>query len=338
MEKPASTRIMDGTALADAVLARVAQRSGEYRDRTGRAPCLAVVVIGDAAGPRAQFELKRARCRATGIEARIVQLAPASSTTQAVGALRELSGDPTVDAVLLQLPVPPEVDWSTAFGAIAATKDVDGAGRARNAPVGPGAVGVPTCSAAGILRLLDHYGVDPEGRPAVVIGDDPLLARPVADLLTGRRASVTIAGSDDRDLAAIVRTGDIVVAGARRPGQVRGSWLKPGSVVVDAGYGQGPSGDVRRDEALEVVSLLAPVPGGVGPMTIAVLLERTVDMAERGRSSTVGGVRGEERAASLWPLPEGGEPACLAQLLCGSCGVVLDGGPHRPGCSSGRDA
>ena len=265
-------------------------------------------------------------------------MAPDVSTPQVVAALREWSGDPTVDAVLLQEPLPRGVDEVAALSAIAPGKDVDGACRTGRAGTGVGTVVGPTCSAEGILRLLDHNDVDPRGRDVVVIGDDPLLGRPVAELLIGRGATVTIVGPDSQGLSSRVRMADIVVASARRLGLVRGSWLKPGSVVVDAGYGQGLHGDVRRDEALEVVSLLAPVPGGVGPMTIAVLLERTVRMAERSRPPTGSPGGGEEPAVPGLGRAEGGNPACWAGHLCDHCGAVLDGGAHRPGCQGGSGA
>ncbi len=141
--------------------------------------------------------------------------------------------------------------------------------------------GFESCTPGGIMRLLDAYDVDPLGQHAVVIGRSPILGKPVGMLLLGRHATVTYCHSRTRDLPGIVRTADIVVAAVGRPEFVRGDWLKPGVVVLDAGYNPGNIGDVAFDEAVERARLITPVPGGVGPMTIAVLLEQTVDAAER---------------------------------------------------------
>ena len=160
-------------------------------------------------------------------------------------------------------------------------KDVDGVTTSSFAAMSLGLPGFVSCTPAGILRLLDEYAVDPSGSHAVVIGRSPILGRPVGMLLLGRDATVTFCHSKTRDLATVVRTGDIVVAAVGQPNLVRGSWLKAGAVVIDAGYYQGGVGDVNFDEALPIVSLITPVPGGVGPMTIAVLLEQTVTAAEQ---------------------------------------------------------
>jgi methylenetetrahydrofolate dehydrogenase (NADP+) / methenyltetrahydrofolate cyclohydrolase len=330
--------IMDGEAVADGILAEVARRSAAVLETTGRAPCLAVVLDGDDRGAVRRTDLKRARCRATGIDARIVGLTGGDSTARVAGVLRDLSGDTRVDAVLFQTPAPSGVDEPVALGAIATTKDVDGAGGIAGVAPRREAADVPPCAAAGILRLLDHYGVDPDGRPAVVIGGGHLLGRPVATLLESRGASVTVVDPDSDDTVPAVRAAELVIAAAGRPGLVRGTWLRPGSVVVDAGYGQGLLGDVRTEEALEVASLLAPVPGGVGPMTVAVLLERTVDLAERHRrprGRTAGGAGAPDPPRSSPPV---GDPACWAGLVCAGCGAVLDGGVHRPGCGGATNA
>jgi methylenetetrahydrofolate dehydrogenase (NADP+) / methenyltetrahydrofolate cyclohydrolase len=328
---------MDGEAVADGILAGVARRAAAVLAATGRVPCLAVVLDGDDRGAVRQADLKRARCRATGIDVRIVGLTGGDSTARVAGVLRDLSGDNRVDAVLFQTPAPTGVDEPVALGAIAAAKDVDGAAAGIEG-VAPRreAADVAPCAAAGILRLLDHYGVDPDGRPAVVIGGGHQLGRPVATLLEARGATVTVVDPDPDpdDLAPAVRAAELVIAAAGRPGLVRGTWLRPGSVVVDAGYGQGPLGDVRTEEAFEVASLLAPVPGGVGPMTVAVLLERTVELAERHRrprGRTAGGAGAPGPPETSAPI---GDPACWAGLLCADCGAVVDGSVHRPGCTA----
>jgi methylenetetrahydrofolate dehydrogenase (NADP+)/methenyltetrahydrofolate cyclohydrolase len=177
--------------------------------------------------------------------------------------------------------VPSHIDERSAFEAIVPDKDVDGVTTTSFAALSLGLPGLVSCTPAGIIRLLDEYAVDLSGMHAVVIGRSSILGRPIGMLLFGRDATVTFCHSKTRDLAALVRTGEIVIAAGGHPNLVRGSWLKAGAVVIDAGHYQGAVGDVHYEEALSIVSLITPVHGGVGPMTIAVLLEQTVTAAER---------------------------------------------------------
>jgi methylenetetrahydrofolate dehydrogenase (NADP+)/methenyltetrahydrofolate cyclohydrolase len=224
--------------------------------------------------------MKQARCARIGIESALVALPAAATTDQVVAAIAHLSADDGVDGILLQHPVPATVDERVAFEAIAAHKDVDGVTKASFASMAFGLPGFASCTPAGILRLLDAYDVDPAGRHAVVIGRSPILGKPIGMLLLARDATVTYCHSRTEDLPTIVRTADIVVAAVGRPHFVRGRWIKPGAVVIDAGYNEGNVGDVAFSEAVSVAGLITPVPGGVGPTTIALLLEQTVAAAE----------------------------------------------------------
>jgi methylenetetrahydrofolate dehydrogenase (NADP+)/methenyltetrahydrofolate cyclohydrolase len=225
--------------------------------------------------------MKQARCRTAGLDSRHLALPADTTTDEAVEVVAELSGDPTVDGILVQHPMPPQVDERAVFEAIAPHKDVDGVTMRSFAAMAFGDPGFASCTPGGIMRLLDAYGVDPTGQHAVVIGRSTILGRPVGMLLLARHATVTYCHSRTRDLGSLVRTADIVVAAVGRPEFVRGDWLRPGAVVVDAGYNAGNVGDVAFDEARSRAALLTPVPGGVGPMTIAVLLAQTVDAATR---------------------------------------------------------
>lgn len=274
-------RVMDGTAAADAILADVATRAAHLRSTEGTAPCLAAVLVGDDPASVTYVEMKARRCRKVGIESRLVRLDENSTTEDVVAAIHELSEDPTVHGVLVQHPVPPQVDERAAFEAIAPSKDVDGVTMHSFSAMAFGLPTMQSCTPGGILRLLDAHGVELEGRHCVVIGRSPILGKPVGMLLLSRNATVTYCHSRTRDLAEIVATADVVVAAVGIPRFVRGDWIKPGAVVVDAGYNPGNIGDVAFDEAVERAGLITPVPGGVGPMTIALLLEQTVDAAER---------------------------------------------------------
>ncbi len=279
-----SAHLIDGTSLSRKLLADIAQRAAAFQTRSGRAPCLAAVLVGGDPASVTYVNMKRARSRAAGVESRIIELSPAAATSEVVDVVRDLSNDRTVDGILVQHPVPDQVDERTVFEAIAPLKDVDGVTTHSFAAMAFGLPGFPSCTPAGIIRLLDAYGVDPAGKHAVVIGRSPILGKPMGLLLLGRDATVTFCHSHTRGLEAMVGTADILVAAVGRPNFVRGHWLKPGTVVVDAGYNDANVGDVAFDEAVGTASLITPVPGGVGPMTIAILVEHTVRAAERSIS------------------------------------------------------
>jgi methylenetetrahydrofolate dehydrogenase (NADP+)/methenyltetrahydrofolate cyclohydrolase len=185
-----------------------------------------------------------------------------------------------VDGILVQHPVPPAVDERRAFESISPDKDVDGVTKDSFARMAFGLPGFAACTPAGIMRLLDEYGVDPDGRHAVVLGRSPILGKPIGMLLLARDATVTYCHSHTVGLPALVRSADILVAAIGKPEFVRGDWIKPGAVVIDAGYNEGGVGDVAFTDAVGVASLITPVPGGVGPTTIALLIEQTITAAE----------------------------------------------------------
>jgi methylenetetrahydrofolate dehydrogenase (NADP+)/methenyltetrahydrofolate cyclohydrolase len=185
-----------------------------------------------------------------------------------------------VDGILVQHPMPPQVDERQPFEAITPAKDVDGVTGAFFAAMALGAKGFVSCTPGGILRLLDAYHVDPKAQRAAVIGRSPILGRPVGMLLLARDATVTYCHSKTTDLAGVVGEADIVIAAVGRPELIKGDWLKPGAVVIDAGYSPGNIGDVEYTAAAQRARPITPVPGGVGPTTIAVLLAQTVQAAE----------------------------------------------------------
>ncbi|MCC5474929.1 bifunctional 5,10-methylenetetrahydrofolate dehydrogenase/5,10-methenyltetrahydrofolate cyclohydrolase [Streptomyces sp. NPDC059680] len=274
-------RLMDGTALARRIAEDTAKKAADLTGRTGTAPCLATVLVGEDPASVTYVRMKQNRCRKAGIVSRHVALPATTTTAELVGVLRELSADPAVHGILLQHPVGDHIDERAAFEAIAPEKDVDGVTFASFATMSFGLPGFVSCTPGGILRLLDEYGVDPAGRRAVVVGRSAILGKPVGMLLLARDATVTYCHSRTADLSAAVREADIVVAAVGRPRLIRGQDIKPGAVVIDAGYNPGNVGDVDFDSAVERASLITPVPGGVGPMTIATLLEQTVEAAAR---------------------------------------------------------
>jgi methylenetetrahydrofolate dehydrogenase (NADP+)/methenyltetrahydrofolate cyclohydrolase len=238
------------------------------------------VLVGHDPASLTYVRMKQARCAQVGIESIVVELPATATTPEVVTVMEKLSADEGIDGILLQHPVPAAVDERAAFEAIARRKDVDGVTKASFASMAFGLPGFASCTPAGIMRLLDAYEVDPAGTHAVVIGRSPILGKPIGMLLLARDATVTYCHSRTVDLPAIVRTADIVVAAVGRPHFVKGNWIKPGAAVIDAGYNEGNVGDVAFSEAVSVAGLITPVPGGVGPTTIALLMEQTIAAAE----------------------------------------------------------
>ncbi|WP_443054987.1 bifunctional 5,10-methylenetetrahydrofolate dehydrogenase/5,10-methenyltetrahydrofolate cyclohydrolase [Streptomyces sp. IBSBF 2394] len=274
-------RLMDGRDLARRIVETSAAAAEDIRRRTGVSPCLATVLVGEDPASVTYVRMKQARCAKAGVRSRHVALPASVSTGGLVEAVTALSEDPDVHGILLQHPVGPHIDERAAFEAIAPDKDVDGVTMHSFAAMGFGLPGFLSCTPGGIMRLLDEYEVDLAGKHAVVVGRSPILGKPVGMLLLGRDATVTYCHSRTVDLPSIVREADVLVAAVGRPRFINGADIKPGAVVIDAGYNPGNVGDVDFDTARQRASLITPVPGGVGPMTIAVLLAQTVDAAAR---------------------------------------------------------
>jgi methylenetetrahydrofolate dehydrogenase (NADP+) / methenyltetrahydrofolate cyclohydrolase len=271
--------LMNGTVLAAELLAGTADRAAAFEQRHGRKPCLAAVLVGTDPASVTYVRMKGNRAAKVGVDSRQVALPDSATTADLVAAVHDLSADPGVDGILLQHPAPAGIDERAAFEAISPAKDVDGVTMHSFAAMSFGLPGFVSCTPGGILRLLDRYGVDIAGRRAVVVGRSPILGKPVGMLLLARDATVTYCHSRTADLAGTVREADIVVAAVGRPRLIEGGWIKPGAVVVDAGYNPGNVGDVDADGAARRASLITPVPGGVGPVTVAVLLDQTVTAA-----------------------------------------------------------
>ena len=275
-----TAELMTGTDLAAEIVAQAAARAKALQEKTGVQPCLATVLVGDDPASATYVRMKQNRSKKAGIASRSVVLPAETTTGELVAEIHKLSSDPAVHGILLQHPVPAQVDERAAFEAIDPAKDVDGVTMRSFAAMAFGDPGFRSATPGGIMRLLEAYDVPIAGAHAVVIGRSPILGKPVGMLLLASNATVTYTHSRTVGLPEIVRTADIVVAAVGKPNFVRGDWLKQGAVVVDAGYNEGNIGDVHFEEAAQVARLITPVPGGVGPMTIALLLEQAVDAAE----------------------------------------------------------
>jgi len=276
-----SPRVLDGKALARAIEAELGPRVEKVKAASGRTPILATILVGDDAASATYVKMKGNACRRVGMDSRRIHLPAATTTAQLLGAIDELNADPDVHGILLQHPVPRQIDERACFDRIRLEKDVDGVTSAGFGRMAMGERAYGSATPAGILRLLDHHDVALAGLRAVVLGRSPILGKPMAAMLVNRDATVTICHSKTRDLPELVRDADLVVAAVGRPAFVKGDWVRAGAVVVDAGYHPGGVGDVDLPAAIPRCRAYTPVPGGVGPMTIATLIEHTCQAAER---------------------------------------------------------
>lgn len=272
---------MDGRALARRVLDGAAAKVRRIRAATGVTPCLATVLVGDDPASVTYTRMKRKRCQDVGMVPRRIELPASISTERLVAEIEALGRDDAVHGILVQHPVPAPIDKRAAFEAIPLAKDVDAVSSAALGRTILGMPAFPSCTPAGIMRLLREYEVPFDGAYAVVIGRSPILGRPMASMLINAHATVTLCHSRTRDLPEIVRHADILIVAVGKPRFARGDWIKQGAVVVDAGYNDGNIGDVDFEAAADRASLITPVPGGVGPMTIATLIDQTADAAAR---------------------------------------------------------
>jgi 5,10-methylene-tetrahydrofolate dehydrogenase/methenyl tetrahydrofolate cyclohydrolase len=288
-----TAQIIDGKAIAETIRGEIQAEVQAMKARYGQVPGLATVLVGERKDSQTYVRSKQKACAEVGITSFGHDLPADISQADLLKIVRDLNANPAVHGILVQLPLPPHIDDEEILGAISIEKDVDGfhplnIGRLSMKRREP--LFVP-CTPKGCIELLDRTGVSIEGKQAVVLGRSNIVGLPVAMLLLHRNATLTICHSRTRDLPGVVRQADILIAAVGRAEMVRGDWVKPGAVVIDVGINavNDPShpkgyrlvGDVAFDEVKEVAGAITPVPGGVGPMTIAMLLRNTVDSAKR---------------------------------------------------------
>lgn len=272
--------ILDGNVVAAEIKEGLKARIEVLKNK-GITPCLATILVGDNPASETYVRMKGNACKKLGMESIRVQLPAETGTLELIEKINELNNDPAVNGILLQHPVPSHIDERAAFEAIDIRKDVDGVTSAGFGQTALGFGEYPSCTPAAIMKMLDYYQIPIEGKHAVVVGRSPILGKPVSALLLNANATVTTCHSKTANLPEILKQADIVVAAVGRPKFIQGSWLKQGSVVLDAGYNKGNVGDIDYDTCYEAASAITPVPGGIGPITIATLLKHTVDSAEK---------------------------------------------------------
>ena len=290
-----AARIIDGRAAAEAVRAEVIAEVARLQAERGFVPGLAVVLVGEDPASQIYVRSKGEQTIAAGMHSLTERLPADTTQAEVIALVRRLNADPAVHGILVQLPLPAGIDQAAVIEAIDPDKDVDGLTLINAGRLASGLTGLFPCTPVGCLILLKQALGRLDGLDAVVLGRSVLVGRPVAQLLLAESCTVTIAHSRTRDLAEVCRRADILVAAVGRPGLVRGDWIKPGAAVIDVGINRVPFrdpvkaaagktkvvGDVAYKEAVEVAGWITPVPGGVGPMTVACLLRNTLTAARR---------------------------------------------------------
>ncbi len=277
-----AAQVLDGKALAAQTELELESRVAALKEKSGgKPPILATILVGEDPASATYVRMKGNACRRIGMESQAIELPTETTTEQLLDKIAELNANPDVHGILLQHPVPPQIDERACFDAISLEKDVDGVtclGFGRMA-MGEAAYGCATPQ--GIMRMLAHYEIPIEGKHAVVVGRSPILGKPMAMMLLQQNATVTICHSRTQDLPEIVKQADILVGAVGKPEFIRGDWVKDGAVVIDAGYHPGGVGDIELDAIVDRVEAYTPVPGGVGPMTINTLIYQCVESGEK---------------------------------------------------------
>jgi methylenetetrahydrofolate dehydrogenase (NADP+)/methenyltetrahydrofolate cyclohydrolase len=279
-----SAQVLDGLALAREIRESLKERV-QALTSLGVVPRLDVIVASQDPSSIAYVNMKRRWCEMVGIAGESFSITDGTTQDSLISKIRELNADPQVHGVLIQHPLPSHLDEHEALLTLGSEKDVDGITPQSLGRLVADLPGFRCATPLGMIRLLERYDIDVTGKNALVIGRSVIVGKPAALMLLQKNATVTVAHSKTRDLADLCRSADVVVAAVGRPQMVRGDWIKPGATVIDAGYNKvegvkGDVGDVHFDEVSEVAGAITPVPGGVGPMTVACLLSNAVKAAE----------------------------------------------------------
>ncbi|MCI4679024.1 bifunctional methylenetetrahydrofolate dehydrogenase/methenyltetrahydrofolate cyclohydrolase FolD [Rhodoblastus acidophilus] len=286
-----SARIIDGKAFAESLRAKISSRVASLVARTGRAPGLAVVLVGDDPASQIYVRSKAKQTVEVGMRSTEVRLPAETNQQDLLAVIEVMNADDGIDGILVQLPLPEHIDEAAALAAISPEKDVDGFHVVNAGLLATGGKGVVPCTPSGAMMLIEDEQRDLSGLEAVVVGRSNLVGKPMAQLLLKANCTVTVAHSRSRELPGLCRRADILVTAVGCPEMIRGDWIKPGAIAIDVGINRVPApergegktrlvGDIAFSEAVQVAGSITPVPGGVGPMTIACLLHNVLRIAE----------------------------------------------------------
>jgi len=276
-----AAQILDGKAVAQRTEAELSERVADIRARGGQTPILATILVGDDPASATYVRMKQNACKRIGMESIAVEMPASTTTEQLLAKIDDLNKNPNCHGILLQHPVPEQIDERACFDAISLAKDVDGVTCLGFGRMAMDEEAYGSATPAGIMRLLDAYNIELSGKHAVVVGRSPILGKPMSLMLLNRHCTVTICHSRTQNLPAFIAQADIIVGAVGKPEFIKAEWIKDGAVVVDAGYHPGGVGDIELAPLAERVAALTPVPGGVGPMTINTLIFQTVQAAEK---------------------------------------------------------
>jgi methylenetetrahydrofolate dehydrogenase (NADP+) / methenyltetrahydrofolate cyclohydrolase len=281
-----SALILDGKALAAKTEQELSQRVEALKAATqGQAPILATILVGDDPASATYVKMKGNACSRIGMESIKVELPSSTTTEQLLAKIQELNNNPNVHGILLQHPVPEQIDERLCFDAISAEKDVDGVTCLGFGRMSMGEEAYGCATPKGIMRLLEAYNIEFSGKHAVVVGRSPILGKPMAMMLLNANCTVTVCHSRTKNLPDLIKQADIIVGAVGKPEFIKAEWIKDGAVVVDAGYHPGGVGDIELTPLIDRVAAYTPVPGGVGPMTINTLIYQSVDSGEKKMKS-----------------------------------------------------
>ena len=274
-------KILDGKKVASETENLLKQRVEALKSEKGYTPTLATILVGSDPASATYVKMKGNACERVGMKSLKVELSESTTTEVLLAKISELNLNPEVSGILLQHPVPDQINERACFDAIDVTKDVDGVTCLGFGNISMGEEAYGSCTPQGIIRLLDYYGINPEGKHAVVVGRSPILGKPMAMMLLNKNATVTICHSRTKDLEDHISKADIVVGAVGIPKFIKSDWIKDDAVVIDAGYHPEKCGDIELDGIIDRCKAYTPVPGGVGPMTINTLILQTVEACEK---------------------------------------------------------
>jgi methylenetetrahydrofolate dehydrogenase (NADP+) / methenyltetrahydrofolate cyclohydrolase len=274
--------ILDGKAIAQQTEAELTERVAQLKERNaGQAPMLATILVGGDPASATYVRMKQNACKRVGMESIAVEMSEETTTEELMAKIDELNTNPNCQGILLQHPVPGQIEERDCFDNIALGKDVDGVTCLGFGRMAMGEEAYGSATPQGIMRLLAAYGIPLEGKHAVVVGRSPILGKPMAMMMLNANATVTICHSRTKNLPEIIKGADIVVGAVGKPEFIKADWIKDGAIVVDAGYHPGGIGDIELAPLYDRVAALTPVPGGVGPMTINTLILQSVEAGEK---------------------------------------------------------
>lgn len=276
--------VLDGKALASSIENQLSERVAILKQKTGRTPILATILVGDDPASATYVRMKGNACKRIGMDSIRVEMPSNTTTDELLAKIDELNANPDVHGILLQHPVPAQIDERACFDRISLDKDVDGVTCLGFGRMAMGEPAYGSCTPQGIMHLLQHYNVELEGKHAVVVGRSAILGKPMAMMLLNANCTVTICHSRTKDLPKYIAEADIVIGAVGVPELIKKDWIKQGAVVVDAGFhptDTGGCGDIELSGIDNIASAYTPVPGGVGPMTINTLIRQTVEAAEK---------------------------------------------------------